>query len=67
MSCRLCGSKNQGAFNSEINVHFPGLNNLTRQPVLIFPKLMACLDCGFTEFRIEEPKLLAQGAEGDRV
>jgi hypothetical protein len=65
MSCRLCGSENQGTFYSEINVHFRELKNLTRRPILVFPKLVVCLDCGLTEFRIEETELrrLAQGPE----
>ncbi|HXY50337.1 MAG TPA: hypothetical protein VEI01_12855 [Terriglobales bacterium] len=68
MSCKLCQSENQSWFNSEINIHLPGLNNLRNPTVLVFPEITVCLDCGFTEFRLEETEVrrLAQGtvAEG---
>jgi len=57
MSCIYCQSKNQTAFPSEVNIHFPGFSNLTKPSVWAFPELLVCLDCGFTEFRIEETEL----------
>jgi hypothetical protein len=66
MKCKSCSSENQRRFNSEINVHLPGLKNLDRPPVFVFPKLLVCLDCGFAEFAIPEAELhlLGQGAPG---
>ena len=49
--------KSQGAFPSEVNLHFPGIDNLTKPTVRAFPKSLVCLDCGFTEFVIEETEL----------
>jgi hypothetical protein len=57
MQCKACGSHNQTEFNAEINVHFPGLKNVDRPAVLVFPKLLLCLDCGFTEFTLSESEL----------
>jgi hypothetical protein len=56
--CKACGKHNQTDFNAEINVHFPGLKNLDKPGVLVFPKLLLCLDCGFTEFTLSESELL---------
>ena len=64
MACRSCGSDNQTKFTSEINIHFPGLKNLDRPTVWVFPKLVVCLDCGFTEFSILEPELLRLAEPG---
>ena len=63
MACRSCGSENQTEFGAEINIHFPGLRNLDKSAVMVFPKLVVCLDCGFTQFTIPEAELrrLAQG------
>ena len=65
MRCRCCQSENQRNFSGEINVHFPGWKGLDKPTVFVFPKLLVCLDCGFTEFRIDETEL-RQLAEGDR-
>jgi hypothetical protein len=58
MQCKACGSHKQTELNAEINVHVPGLKNLDRPAVLVFPKLLLCLDCGFTEFTLRESELL---------
>jgi hypothetical protein len=57
MSCKSCTSENQERFTSEIAVHFSGLKNLDKPPVFVFPKLLVCLDCGFTEFAMPETEL----------
>ena len=58
MQCKACGSHNQTEFNAEINVHFPGKKNLDKPAVLVFPKFLLCLDCGFAEFTLREDELL---------
>jgi hypothetical protein len=58
MACKSCRSDNQSEFVAEINIHFPGLKNLDKPSVLVFPKVVVCVDCGFTEFLIPETKLL---------
>jgi hypothetical protein len=61
MICNSCGSVNQKQFPSELDIHFPGLKNVKKQPVLLYPALLVCLDCGKTEFTVpnEELALLA--------
>ena len=68
MSCQLCHSGNQRKFGSEINIHFPGYEGFVKPTVLAFPNLVVCLDCGFTEFRLEEKelRLLAEGSSGEK-
>jgi hypothetical protein len=58
MSCKSCLSDNQRNFNGEIAVHFPGIKGLDKPTVWVFPQLVVCLDCGFTEFSIPETELL---------
>ena len=57
MACKACQSVHQGEFPAEINIHFPGEENLDEPTVWVFPQLLICLDCGFTEFKIPEPEL----------
>jgi hypothetical protein len=63
MTCRSCTSDNNLRFSAEINVHFGGWEGLKKPGVLVFPKLLVCMDCGFTEFAIPEKELagLARG------
>ena len=64
MSCPVCASSNQAEFSAEINIHFSGLKNLDRPSVLVFPKVLVCLDCGSSRFTVPEKELphLTQGA-----
>jgi hypothetical protein len=63
MSCASCTSCNQAEFTAEINIHVLGLKNLDKPSVLVFPKLLICLDCGFSRFTTPETelRLLARG------
>lgn len=63
MSCRSCQSGKQQSFPSEINVHFPGRENLSKPTVMAFPKILICLNCGFAEFQVPTAELqrLAEG------
>jgi hypothetical protein len=59
MPCNSCQSTNLSAFPAEINIHFPGINNLTRPTVLVFPHLSVCLDCGVTQFTLSGDQVRA--------
>ena len=54
IACRLCASENQSSFPTEIAIHLPGLGALH---VFLFPQVVVCMDCGFTEFSIPETEL----------
>ena len=56
MSFRRCKSEAQRTLTSEINVHFRGLELLTKN-VFVFPELVLCLDCGFAEFVLSEDEV----------
>ena len=63
MNCASCGSGNQSEFTAEVNVHFRGLRNLDNPGVLASPKILICLDCGFSRFTTPTTEL-AQLAGG---
>ena len=64
MVCSLCGSGNQNSFRGEMGIHFPGLKNIDKPVVWVFPELIVCLDCGKAEFTVPETelRLLAKGS-----
>jgi hypothetical protein len=64
MPCKSCGSTNRGKFTAEMGIHFPGLENIDKPAVWVFPKLVVCLDCGTAEFAVPEEEL-RQLAKGD--
>ena len=55
MPCNSCGSINQGKYLGEVDIHF--LRNAGKSPVLVFPELLVCLDCGKTEFIVPKAEL----------
>ena len=57
MSCKSCQSENERTLNGEVAIHFPGLNGLDKPILWVFPKLLVCLNCGFTEFEIPKAEL----------
>ena len=57
MACKVCGNENRSSFNGEVAIHFPGLAGLEKPIVWSFPKLLVCLQCGFTEFTVPEREL----------
>jgi hypothetical protein len=67
MNCPLCQSIDRVEFdaemviNAEMVIHFSGLRNIGKRDVLAFPKISACLDCGFLTCSIPETELLELG------
>lgn len=57
MPCKSCGSDNQNEFDAEINIHFPGLTGMNLPAMLVFPRVVVCLNCGFSEFTVPESEL----------
>ncbi len=65
MKCKSCGSLRRRNFTAEMGIHFPGLKNIDKPVVWVFPELVVCLDCGTSEFTMPEIELrqLAKGAD----
>ena len=63
MSCPSCKSSNQAEFPTEINIHFADLQNVDKPSLFAFPKILVCLDCGFSCFVLPKADwaLLAKG------
>ena len=57
MLCKRCDSENLNTFTGEVAIHFLGLKGLDKPIVWVFPQLVVCLKCGFTEFTIPEREL----------
>jgi len=45
-------------------IHFPGLKDIDKPVVWVFPELVVCLDCGAAEFVVPEAGL-RQLVKGD--
>jgi len=57
MICLSCRSANQAELTAEMVIHFPGVKNLDRPGVWLFPKLLVCLNCGSSRFKVPEIEL----------
>jgi hypothetical protein len=64
MSCPSCASSNQSEFPVEMIIHLTGLKNVNNPGVLLFPRLLICLDCGFLRYKVPgaELRLLGRGS-----
>jgi hypothetical protein len=57
MTCLSCQSAKQAELLAETLIHFPGLKNIDKPAVWLFPRLLVCLDCGASQFMVPEQKL----------
>ena len=47
-----------------MSVHILGLENVDKPVVWVFPRLLVCMDCGFTELTMPETELRLLGRSG---
>jgi hypothetical protein len=57
MACPVCAMGNELEFPTEAILHPSGFNNVGNPGVLVFPKLLVCLNCGFSLFFIPNAEL----------
>ena len=57
MPCKSCESANQKKFIGEMGIRSPGLKNIDKPTVWVFPQLIVCLDCGTAGFVVPEAEL----------
>lgn len=57
MICRSCGLETLSKFVGELAIHVPGVKNLDKPTVWVFPQMWVCLNCGDAEFTISEREL----------
>jgi hypothetical protein len=64
MYCLSCAADNLAEFPAEMIIHFPNFKDLDKPGVWAFPRLLVCLDCGFSRFITPKTELalLAGGA-----
>ena len=62
--CTFCKSANCREFPAEVCFHFPGMDNLTKPAVFVFPQILVCLDCGVAQFSIPDGKLERLAEDG---
>jgi hypothetical protein len=55
--CSRCSSEYRSDFGGELAIHFTGLAGLNKPIVWVFPQLLVCLHCGFTEFVVPAREL----------
>jgi hypothetical protein len=55
--CQSCGSEKMSKFDAEVGIHFPGLKNIDKPTIFVFPKILICLNCGMAQFAVPEAQL----------
>jgi hypothetical protein len=61
MLCPTCGSLNQAEFPTEMLIHLGDLTHPTIPGVLVLPKILVCLACGYSRFNIPAAELRPLG------
>ena len=64
MPCPFCASGKQREFPAEVHIHLPDLRNLHNPGFFVFPRLLVCLDCGYSSF-VTPPSELAELCAAD--
>ena len=54
LPCKVCGSENVHKLRGEIAMRSPGLKNIDKPVVWLFPDIVVCMDCGIAEFVVPE-------------
>jgi uncharacterized Zn finger protein len=69
MRCKSCGSANQHKFIGEMGIRSPGLKNIDKPTVCVFPQLIVCLNCGRAELVVPKNELgeLRRLTKGDGI
>jgi hypothetical protein len=57
MSCSKCWSTTVKKLTAEISLGFPGIKNLDKPTVFVFPIVTVCLNCGHAVFSVPEREL----------
>ena|SRR5215472_4554412 len=57
LPCKVCGSENVQKLRGEIAMRVPGLKNIDKPVVWLFPDIFVCMDCGIAEFAVPEDQL----------
>ena len=57
MGCRFCKSNDLRVLTAEMNIHFPGRENLAKPTVMIFTRVTTCLNCGCADFVVDAEPL----------
>jgi hypothetical protein len=65
MMCLSCGSEKLNRFTGELAIHFPGLKDLNKPVVWVFPEVWVCLDCGNAGLSVPESELRVLAADND--
>jgi len=55
--CKHCSSDHLGKLSAEMALHLRSIRDVTFPPVLVFPEVLMCLSCGFTEFIVPKDEL----------
>lgn len=64
MSCARCLSMNEAEYTAEMMIHFSGSKHLSNPGVLMFPRVLVCLDCGASRFNMPTEELRSLLREG---
>jgi hypothetical protein len=57
LPCKVCGSENVHKLRGEIAMRSPGLKNIDKPIVWVFPDIVVCMECGIAEFALPEAEL----------
>ena len=57
LACRVCGSEHVQKLRGEIAMRVPGLKNIDKPVVWLFPDIVVCMDCGIAEFAVPQDEL----------
>lgn len=67
VTCRKCHSEACTVYPADVRIYLNGSRTLSAPPITPAPKILVCLECGWSEFSVDPTWLAARWLRASKV